>query len=187
MTTLGYALLSLLACESLSGYDLAQTMKSRVSYFWHARHSQIYPELAKLEQQGYVLHTVVEQQDRPDKKLYTITEEGIAQLRQWVVQDTEVPGVRDELVLKAYSLWLADPQQAIELFRQHEQRHIQQRAEYEQLATWIQNCWESDGRRLDSRWFGSYATLQRGLGFEKEYIAWCHWVIETLGSSQAVI
>ena len=52
MTTLGYAILGLLSREDLSGYDLTQRMAGRVGYFWSARHSQIYPELAKLEDGG---------------------------------------------------------------------------------------------------------------------------------------
>ena len=66
MTTLGYAILGLLSREELSGYDLTGRMKGRVGYFWSARHSQIYPELARLEEGGYVTHSVVEQQERPD-------------------------------------------------------------------------------------------------------------------------
>ena len=56
MTTLGYALLGLLARRALSGYDLAREMKRPVGYFWQARHSQIYPQLARLEALGLVAH-----------------------------------------------------------------------------------------------------------------------------------
>ena len=80
VTTLGYALLGLLAREPLSGYDLAQRLKGRVGFFWQARHSQIYPELGRLEAAGLVRHAVVEQQDRPDKKVYTIAEAGTVPL-----------------------------------------------------------------------------------------------------------
>ena len=52
MTTLGYALLGLLARRPLSGYDLAGQLKVPVVFFWHARISQIYPELARLEAQS---------------------------------------------------------------------------------------------------------------------------------------
>jgi len=81
MTTLGYAILGLLSREELSGYDLTQRMKGRIGYFWSARHSQIYPELARLEEGGYVVHGVVEQQERPDKKVYEITAKGLGVLK----------------------------------------------------------------------------------------------------------
>ena len=48
-STLGFALLGLLARGSLSGYDIAAQLSHGVGPFWYARHSQIYPELARLE------------------------------------------------------------------------------------------------------------------------------------------
>jgi DNA-binding PadR family transcriptional regulator len=83
-STLGYALLGLLAREPLSGYDLAQQMKGPVAFFWQAQHSQIYPELARLEKDGLVQFEVVPQYDRPAKKVYAPTEAGRAALRAWV-------------------------------------------------------------------------------------------------------
>src|SRR5437660_6282472 len=107
MITLSYGLLGLLARKPLSGYDLAQQMKRRVGLMWSALPSQIYPELARLEKQGLVTHQVVEQPDyRPDKKVYEITEAGRQALRQWVTQPTPPTAIRDEFVLKAYSIWL---------------------------------------------------------------------------------
>jgi DNA-binding PadR family transcriptional regulator len=90
-------------------------MRARVGFFWEARRSQIYPELARLEERGLVTHRVVEQQDRPDKKVYEITASGLEALRGWVTEPPAAP--RDELALKAYSLWLAGPEKAVALFR----------------------------------------------------------------------
>jgi DNA-binding PadR family transcriptional regulator len=87
-TILGYALLSLLARGTKSGYDLAAGLKEPVGFFWHAHHSQIYPELARLEAAGLVTHTVVEQSDRPDKKVYSLTESGSATLTNWLESPT---------------------------------------------------------------------------------------------------
>src|SRR5690348_1840187 len=168
MTTLGYALLSLLACETLSGYDITHHMRERIGNFWHARHSQIYPELARLQEEGLITHVIVEQQDRPDKKMYTITGRGMEQLRQWATQEMDTPAIRDELVLKAYAIWIADKQKAIALFRTHEQRHMAQLANYQDIERWLMAQWEADGKRIDSHWFASYATLRRGLGYERE-------------------
>lgn len=46
MSTLGYAILGLLAAQPQTGYDLARLMRTPIGYMWTARHSQIYPELA---------------------------------------------------------------------------------------------------------------------------------------------
>ncbi len=63
ISTLGYALLSLLARGELSGYEMARQMKAPIGYFWLASASQIYAELARLERAGDVGHQVVEQHD----------------------------------------------------------------------------------------------------------------------------
>src|ERR671932_705397 len=82
-STLGFALLGLLARGPLSGYDIASQLKRRVGPFWHARHSQIYPELARLETAGLVSYVRVEQHERPDKKVYSLTPAGRLALQEW--------------------------------------------------------------------------------------------------------
>src|SRR6266511_5810342 len=126
MTTLSYMLLSLLAREPMSGYDLTARMKLKQRFvpFWPISHTQIYPALAQLEQQGLARYHIVNQHAvRPNKKVYEITEEGRAALRQWVESTTPLVIVRDEFFLKAYSLWLADPERMIEMFRDQAQLH----------------------------------------------------------------
>lgn len=179
-STLGYALLGLLAREPLTGYELSRTMKAPVGFFWHARHSQIYPELSRLETQGLVAHQVVEQRERPDKKVYTISEAGRTALRQWVSEPTPEPPVRSELVLKVYSLWLADPEHSAVMFREQQQSHEEQLAQYEQFRLQMERDGGAQLRRVDSSLFATYATLRRGIGYERESADWCRWVAEQL-------
>jgi DNA-binding PadR family transcriptional regulator len=179
-TTLGFALLGLLAREPLSGYELAQQMKTRVNFFWQASHSQIYPELARLEQDGFVTHTIVEQYDRPDKKVYASTDQGRAALRSWVESPTAVPPIRDELVLKAYSLWLADPSVAADLFRQREAEHRAQLAQYRKILRRLRTTQRASLDDPTSPLWASYATLRRGISFEREQAEWCAWVATQL-------
>ncbi len=179
-STLGYAILGLLARESLSGYDLMNRMRERVGFFWQARHSQIYPELARLEEGELISHRVVEQQGRPDKKVYTITDAGLGALKEWIVEPPGLRPTRDELVLKAYSLWLADQKRALALFKEQEKRHEEQLLRYEEIGAWMQKEWDRDLEQLDSPRFASYAALQRGIIQERGYADWCRWVAERL-------
>lgn len=176
MTILGYALLSLLASEPLSGYDLAQRMKKPISYFWHARHSQIYPELARLEELGYVTYKVIEQVERPHKKRYTITPAGYEELRDWLTKPTEIGPDRSEIVLKAYAIWIADPRKALELFRAHLRLHIERLEQYERDYALLER--ENPSLTFASPLFGNYATLRKGIGYEREYVDWCRWMID---------
>ena len=180
VATLGYALLGLLARQSLSGYDVARQMRRPVGYFWQARHSQIYPELARLEALGLVAHQVVEQHDRPDKKVYSITAAGREALRAWVTSPVDAPPGRDELVLRAFSLWLADPRSAAALFREHERRHEAQLAHYRVIEARLVGGTAGAPPPVDAPEFAAYAALRRGLSAERAYAAWCRWLADRL-------
>lgn len=180
VTTLGYALLGLLAREALSGYDLAQRLRGRVGFFWSARHSQIYPELARLEGAGLVRHEVVPQADRPDKKVYTITEAGLAALRAWVVAPVAPAAPRDELVLKAYSLWLGDPAEAAALLREQERLHREHQTGYEARLARLEATFGAALREPGGPPFATFLALSRGIGYEREYADWCGWAADLL-------
>ena len=184
MRTLGCAVLSLLSREDLSGYDLKRMMERPLGYFWSAKHSQIYPELARLEEEGFVTHRVVEQQERPDKKVYGITASGREALRVWVTEPPVERAARDELVLKAYSVWLAEPAAAVALFREQERRHEEQLLHYEEIEAWMREKWGGDPGRMDFDRFASYAALRRGIGYERDYAEWCRWVAARLEERQ---
>lgn len=175
-STLGFALLGLLARGERSGYDLTQGLKDPVGYFWFARHSQVYPELARLEASGLVQHTLVEQAGRPDKKVYRLTPEGRAALTAWLATDTEVPRKRDELVLKAYSIWLSEPAAAARMMRRHAQVHAAHLAEFETRLASLEREAGAALWQPDSKWFGGHAALRRGIGYEREYRDWCEWM-----------
>lgn len=170
----------MLARAPQSGYDLIQHMEEPIGFFWHARRSQIYPELARLEAAGFITHTAVVQRDRPDKKVYEITEAGRAALREWVVAPLRPAMDRDELMLKTYSVWLADPEQAIALFHAQEQLHEDRLAQYEQMAAKMEGSAGSGRLRTDAPRFAAYATLQRGIAYERGYAEWCRWMAKML-------
>lgn len=173
---LGYALLGVLARKPSSGYDLIRYMEEPIGFFWHARRSQIYPELARLEEAGLVSHTVVEQQDRPDKKVYQITPAGLDTLRRWTTQPARAQPDRDEFMLKIYSLWLADPREALAMLHTRADYHARRLARYEEIQREMERDWPPEARRLDSPKLAAYATLQRGIQYERSYADWCRWL-----------
>lgn len=180
MSTLGYALLGLLAREPLSGYELTGQLKGRMGPFWSTTHSQVYPELSRLEEEGLARHRTVEQRERPDKKVYCITDKGLEALRRWVTSPVGPRTTRDELVLRAHSVWVADPREAAALFREHERLHQERLLEYESKQEWMEREWGEDVRRVGSPRFGSYAALRRGMIHERGYVEWCRWVADSL-------
>ena len=181
ISLLGYATLSLLARCPLSGYDIAREMKRPHAFFFgHAQISQIYPELSRLQEAGLVTSTVVEQQGKPDKRVYTIAPAGMQRLRSWLVEPTPILEVRSELLIKAHSIWLADPVAALARFREHERYHAEHLARYEADLAALEQRWGAELPLLDSPHLGDYLTLKRGVGYEREHVSWLRWVITLL-------
>lgn len=180
MNTLGYVLLSLLAREPMSGYDLTAQLKKRFAPFWPISHTQIYPALAQLEEQGLARYLLVEQHAfRPDKKVYEITEEGRTALRQWVESPTPLVILRDEFFLKAYSLWLADPNRMMEMFREQIRIHEERLALHEQTLQAKRS--DEAGSQESTDFFGlSELLFAYTIGYEHNYLDWCQSVLHYL-------
>jgi DNA-binding PadR family transcriptional regulator len=96
------ALLGLLAARPMSGYDLTKTFDASLGNVWSARHSQIYPELARLQEEGLIRR---HEQGPRGRKSYVLTEAGLRQVRRWL---TETPPdhrhSRNEALLRSFGL-----------------------------------------------------------------------------------
>jgi DNA-binding PadR family transcriptional regulator len=88
----------------LTGYDLTKRFDSTIGFFWSAKHSQIYPELATLTKEGLVTFEVVTQTSKPNKKVYTITPAGREALTVWAAEDTEKRSVKDPLLMRVWAV-----------------------------------------------------------------------------------
>ena len=178
---LGYALLSLLTRASLSGYDMAREMSKPQAFFFGQGHvSQIYPELARLEAAGLVSVTVVEQQHRPYKKVYTLSAGGREALRAWLTEPTPMSEPRSAFLIKANCLWLADPVQALVQFRERERYHQGLLDIWEPELAGIEAQYGDAIATLQGPLFGDYVTLMRGVSYERENVAWLRWTITLL-------
>ena len=82
--SLDHAILGFLQYGPSTGYDLKSIFDLSVRHFWPADQSQIYRTLARLQEKGWARMEVVEQVERPDRKVYAITETGKAELHQWL-------------------------------------------------------------------------------------------------------
>ena len=75
--SLKHGLLGLVSSEgSMTGYELDKFFKNSLNYFWQAKTSQIYRELKAMEDLGWLTSERVIQEDKPNKKVYSITAEG---------------------------------------------------------------------------------------------------------------
>ena len=82
--SLPYGLLGLLGYQESTGYELAKIFEDSLNNFWHAQASQIYRELNRLEEKGWVTSTNVIQSNRPNKRVYSVTLQGREAFETWL-------------------------------------------------------------------------------------------------------
>lgn len=102
--SLKYGLLGLLNYGPMTGYELDKMFKESLNFFWQAERSQIYRELNIMKKRGWLSSEIVFQTDRPNKKLYTITDEGKSEFLNWLATDCidEALFTRNQLLLKTF-------------------------------------------------------------------------------------
>jgi DNA-binding PadR family transcriptional regulator len=83
--SLKHAILGFLSIAPLTGYELKKSFDNSVQHFWSADQSQIYRTLEQIVEAGWAEVKLVEQQARPNRKVYHITKPGRAELRRWLV------------------------------------------------------------------------------------------------------
>ena len=180
LPTVAYAVLGLLARRPRSGYEIAAALREPVSFFWSAPHSQLYPTLGQLEVAGLAQHEASPGPGPRPRKTYRITERGRRALAEWAVSEPPPRPGRDELVLRAYSAWVAEPGAVAALFRAEADRHRTQLARYEAFRSELLEG--TGGRPPEPRQpeFGNWLAVHNGLGYERAYLEWCDWVLTLL-------
>jgi PadR family transcriptional regulator, regulatory protein AphA len=173
MNTLGYAILSALDRKPCSGYQLVDYLE----VLWPAKHSQIYPLLTKMEQKGLLVYKYVEQIGRPGKKVFSITDTGKETLDKWVVESPTDPIIRDEFLIKMYSVWLTDEDNAKKLVQDRISILEQKVTSREKKIVKMEKEQESKGLDNVSKDFGRYILYSRRNLLDKEEISWCNWVL----------
>jgi PadR family transcriptional regulator, regulator of vanillate utilization len=104
--SLRHALLAILTADPMTGYDLVKYFDRTVAFVWNAPHSQIYPELRRMEQAGLIEGDVVQRGERAQKRVYRINEKGVLELERWANELLPLQPERDAARLKAaYFEW----------------------------------------------------------------------------------
>jgi PadR family transcriptional regulator, regulatory protein AphA len=177
--SLPHLLLGLLYRKPDSGYDLNKRFERTVAHFWTTDQSQIYRTLYKLLDKGWVEVEVIQQEDNPDKKIYSVTDDGMNTLIKWLqkpLKDEVV--IRDASTGQVYFGDALEPQVLIDV----QQHYIQQGEEklqsyyaVEQAVFAKVNIEEYPlGMEL------AHATLQYGIRFLEMEINWRKELIQSV-------
>jgi DNA-binding PadR family transcriptional regulator len=178
---LKYVLLGFLNYHPLTGYNLMQIMSDSTSNFWHADLSQIYKTLKTLEEAGLIASTIEPQQDRPDRRIYTVLEPGRRAFQEWLTQPLmDMSSLKESLVLKVFFAGQGDVSIMLAQLQVHRELHRQNLTRYtEQTPLDIEkNIAQVNGSALDAVCWD--ATRRAGIFYEEMYLRWLDETISRL-------
>ena len=179
--SLSQAILAALFNQPCSGYDLVKRLNKSVECYWSASHQQIYKALAKLEEDGHVSSEKIEQENRPNKKRYTVTDEGRQHLQQWVVQAEEalVP-LKSDLLVKLSVGHVVPTEPLLEMLERYHQQHREKLKGYQAVAMQYAQV-----AQLPRESQFQYLALRAGIRQQLAWVAWCEEVMGFLGQPVA--
>ncbi|HTX79228.1 MAG TPA: PadR family transcriptional regulator [Longilinea sp.] len=143
-----FAILGLLAQHPRHGYDLHSAFEAVVGGDpeWDVKPAQVYTTLNRLEESGLVRRVSdLGEGDKPDRRIYEITDEGAGALQAWFASSAPSEHQRDEFFIKLMAALVsgqADPERLIQAQRSHlfQELHnaITQREDYDPRVEMVQ-------------------------------------------------
>lgn len=124
-----FAVLGMLTLEPMSGYEIKRRIADSVAHFWAESYGQLYPTLAALAHEGLVERRTESQAGRPERHVYSITDEGREALQDWLTAPPQRQRPRNELLLKLFFARSAPPEVALahlEGMRKHSEQEVEQ-------------------------------------------------------------
>jgi DNA-binding PadR family transcriptional regulator len=162
---LRYALLGLLAGSPGTGYALKKRFASELASSWHAETSQIYPELARLVEDGLIREV---SRGARGSRTYSITDAGLGELVRWLKESEPNRASRNEALMRLFFFFLLDDEESAELFRRETAYHRQALAEYEAWKVRLakSNVYTERFNQIVLDW---------GIRYEQAFIEWLEW------------
>ncbi|WP_406208122.1 PadR family transcriptional regulator [Streptomyces sp. NBC_01017] len=177
--SLKYAVLAALLEGEASGYELSKVFDVSFANFWPATPQQLYRELERLAQDGLVQARFVQQERRPNKRMFTLTEAGRQDLRAFAAEPPRRPtAIRDELLIKIQAM--EDPEAARALIEERMTWSRGKLDRYERVRDRLLDGRTEDEYLRESDRIGPYLTLLAGISFEQENLRWCERVATVL-------
>lgn len=114
-----YVLLGFLYQHPGHGYELHRRLLEEFGFIWHVSQSQTYNILKRLEDQGHITSTTVEQEKLPPRQLLLLTDTGYHRFNTWLDTPTScsVHAIRVEFITRLYFIHKYYPQKILETIR----------------------------------------------------------------------
>jgi DNA-binding PadR family transcriptional regulator len=110
-TAVTWAVLGLLGIKPMSGYDIKAAVDRTIRHFWAASYGQIYPELKRLEEAGWIAGKDAGRGGRT-RRVYRITAAGRRRLEGWLHGYETRIEMRDESLLRLFFADALPPDEA---------------------------------------------------------------------------
>jgi DNA-binding PadR family transcriptional regulator len=177
---LRHAVLAALLEGEASGYELARRFDVGVANFWSATPQQLYRELDGLERAGLVAARVVEQQRRPNKRVFRLTGAGRRELHAFTARPARPMALRDDLVVKVQALDAGDTEAVRRALAERLEQARAKLERYDRLRTHMLAGRSEDEYVRDSDRIGPYLTLMGGRMLEQQNLRWATAALEAL-------
>ncbi|MFC4768365.1 PadR family transcriptional regulator [Effusibacillus consociatus] len=171
-----YAVLGMLSLEPMSGYDIKKKIHRGIGEFWSESFAQIYPILKQLVEEGYAVCQIEDQEGKPDRKVYSITEAGRDELMKWLSEPVTYYPLRIELLLKLFFAHNASPDVSIHHVEQFQKRMQDVLEEYKNVEERMVSAMKSRGNWLRYR----LMTLRYGIYSVEAALKWCEETLQEL-------
>lgn len=174
------AILTALLDGEASGYDLAKLFDFAMANYWAATPQQLYRELDKLTIDGLIDVRLVEQDRRPNKKVFSLTDAGMEAIVKFSSIETKPTAIREELMLKVQAVDFGDVTAVCEALASRREEAQIKLTRYKELQVhFLDGKSETEYLEVSSR-VGPYLTLLRGIAFERENIEWAERCLSVL-------
>ncbi|UWG97104.1 PadR family transcriptional regulator [Dehalobacter sp. DCM] len=184
MHTLKYAILGLINRQAMTGYDLMKTFNMELVNFWHAKHSQLYPELKRLTDEGLITYETILQGEKMEKKLYSITESGKKSFKNWLTKKDPLEQTpKDIFRLKAYFIESMPKEEILKHFSYQLKLRREKLIKLE--ATMAKHPYAQTITEVLSPLYGDYIVLKGAIMRERTYIDWLEECIEEINLNQS--
>lgn len=177
---LKHAILGLLNYQDMTGYDIDRNFRKPIAFFWHAQTSQVYKELNVLTKNDWVESRIEIQTGKPNKKIFTITEEGKMELTRWLrdADLSELMKYKNPLLIKIFYASNVDLDSTMRLLEKY---IVNCEEVIDSMNGDLRNIPEYEealGTENESFYWGM--TMTYGLMYYQNEIKWANWCIEKL-------
>lgn len=172
---LSHAILGFLEYGPMSGYDLKKNFDQSVAHFWSATQSHIYKALEQLESEGLVTSQVIQQEGKPNRKQYQITDAGRAELRRWVSTPLPMENPRSAWLIQVFFAHDLTNEEIVNLFEKRIENLQMYLSQFQAAQKNIDENYKKVGmKRIQQLW---QLTLDYGID---NYANEINWLEKTL-------